>query len=93
MNPEFCPNELYIKDEATGEFIPMGNITYSALEPIKLEPVVNEDTFSLEIKKLSEATFEATLNISSIGWHLRKYSINNWRKNHGLPLIRRRNKR
>ena len=90
MNPEYESGTLCIKND-DGSAVPLGNISYAKLEGSSLnDGGVYEHTNA--IKKLSETAFEVTGVITSLGWHLRKYSINNWRRNHGLPMIRRRRK-
>ena len=81
---------LYIKND-DGSMAPLGKFCDVELE---LSSPSDGGVYEHEktIKKISETSFEITGVITSLGWHLRKYSINNWRKNHGLPMIRRRRK-
>ena len=81
---------LYIKND-DGSMTPLGKIFDAELEISSL----NNDSVGEArkmLKSLSLTAAECSGTIIKFSWHLRKYSINNWRRNHGLPMIRKRRK-
>lgn len=89
--PEYIENVLYMRDE-NGNMTPLGNISYAEIE--QSSPNDNGVCESENVlKKISQEEFEVKCVMTKLTWDIRKYFINNWRRDHGLPLIRGSRKR
>lgn len=97
MNPEleFAPNELYIRDESTGNFVSMGVIYGGTLEVEMVEPEENKvlPDFTSPIRLMSDMAFETTMSLSEVALAFLLQPTNNWLRNHGFPPIRKSKRR